>query len=855
MFESLGHYKILDRIGAGGMGEVYRARDTRLGRTVAIKVMAADVAGDPARRERLLRDARASAALSHPNIAALYEIGEDQGQLFLVFEFVPGETLKTVIGGRPLNSRRAIDLGVQIADAIAEAHAEGIVHRDIKPANIIITPKDKAKILDFGLATWTAGGAEREHAAHDATVMVTGAGTALGTVAYMSPEQALGEKVDQRTDIFSLGVVLFEMLTGKLPFAGATVTALALQIVQAPAPALSSVDRSLPKELEPILGRALAKSLDQRYESAATLAAELRSVGAILDVRSEVSEAAGPPVSIPAARRRRSFGKWLVLLLLLGGAGAAIGLQRPALQRIWRSVVGPSPLPVIAVMPFELAEPDSSKTYFADGLAEDLITRLGQTPGLKVIGRSATRGYRGRAPREVARELGAGVVLTGSIRRAADTVKVSLELIDPRDGTTLWTGQYTQELKNIFAVQAQVAEEVAAALRLTLQPTASSARAASRTVEPHAYELYVRGRQATAERRTADAIRLYEQAIAADAGLAEAFAGVAEALEFETIAVGLPLDASRRQRLKIAAERAYQLDPDLPQANLAMGLAAVSLRDALGYLRRAVELDPSYGEGLHQVGDQIVDFDPSRAIEFYRASLSADPALEAGHTDIGLALAALDRWAEGHTEVDRVRVEPLPGWRDAFHVVIDLDERRPDRALERLGHTALPAPIRTALRMRALATAGRYQEALSTWAELRNGGADEPCGVRATRAGLRRDMGDAAAGRQMVSATLTQAREEAPEADTVRCAVHAAAALNDPAAAGALLERIAGREDWLRYWALQILVERGSLMLRGRVYPWTRVVQQPAVVAAKERLDAAYARERDVASAALSGLP
>ena len=264
MFESLGHYKILDRIGAGGMGEVYRARDTRLGRTVAIKVMAADVAGDPARRERLLREARASAALSHPNIAALYEIGEDQGQLFLVFEFVPGETLKTVIGGRPLNSRRAIDLGVQIADAIAEAHAEGIVHRDIKPANIIITPKDKAKILDFGLATWTAGGAEREHAAHDATVMVTGAGTALGTVAYMSPEQALGEKVDQRTDIFSLGVVLFEMLTGKLPFAGATVTALALQIVQAPAPALSSVDRSLPKELEPILGRALAKSLDQR---------------------------------------------------------------------------------------------------------------------------------------------------------------------------------------------------------------------------------------------------------------------------------------------------------------------------------------------------------------------------------------------------------------------------------------------------------------------------------------------------------------------------------------------------------------------------------------------------------------
>ena len=204
MLETLGQYKILDRLGAGGMGEVYRARDMRLGRTVAIKVLPTDVAGDPDRRERFMREARATAALSHPNIAALYEIGEDQGHIFLVFEFVPGDTLKTVIGGRPLNPRRAIDLAVQIADALADAHAEGIVHRDIKPANIIVTPKGAAKILDFGLATWTAGGAERETAA---TMLATSAGTTLGTVAYMSPEQAIGEPVDHRTDIFSLGAI------------------------------------------------------------------------------------------------------------------------------------------------------------------------------------------------------------------------------------------------------------------------------------------------------------------------------------------------------------------------------------------------------------------------------------------------------------------------------------------------------------------------------------------------------------------------------------------------------------------------------------------------------------------------
>jgi len=320
MFETLGQYKILDRIGAGGMGELFRARDTRLGRTVAVKVIAAEVANDTARRERLLEDARATMALSHPAIATLYEVGEDQGQLFLAFEYVPGATLNTVVAGRPLNTRRAIDFAVQIADAFADAHAEGVVHRDLKPSNIIITPKDKAKILDFGLATWTAGGAERERAALDTTA---GTPAAFGTVAYMSPEQALGEKGDHRTDIFSLGTVLFEMLTGKLPFTGATPSAVALQIIQAPAPAPSSLNPAVPPEADAIVARALAKSLDQRYESAVTLAAELRSVAAILDVRSEVNEAAGPP---PAVRPQgsQSAGALIVLLLLAAVLGAVI---------------------------------------------------------------------------------------------------------------------------------------------------------------------------------------------------------------------------------------------------------------------------------------------------------------------------------------------------------------------------------------------------------------------------------------------------------------------------------------------------------------------------------------------------
>ena len=315
MIETLSHYKILDRIGGGAMGELYRARDTQLGRTVALRVIATDIAADSDRRERFLHDARAATALSHPNIATLYEIGEDQGQLFLVCEYARGEPLKTVIAGHPMKPRRAIDLAIQIADALADAHALGIVHGHITPDTVIVTTKGNAKILDFGLAAWTSGGA--------------------GTAPYLSPEQALGERGDYRTDVFSLGIVVFEMLTGKLPFTGASSDAIALQILQAPAPAPSTVIGSLPPELDPILGKALAKSLDHRYEAAATFAAELRSVAAVLDVRSEASEAAGDVVA-PGPPRRASKSWILVLLLALAGLAAAAWFEREMILRLLR---------------------------------------------------------------------------------------------------------------------------------------------------------------------------------------------------------------------------------------------------------------------------------------------------------------------------------------------------------------------------------------------------------------------------------------------------------------------------------------------------------------------------------------
>src|SRR5262249_6425302 len=304
----------------------------------------------------------------------------------------------------------------------------------------------------------------------------------------------------------------------------------------------------------PIVAKMLAKSLDQRYSSAATLAAELRSVGAILDVR---SDAAAPVMLAPAAAspRRRSIVKWLAALVLLGGAGAAAWSQRTTIERLVRRTVGPPPPPSIAVVP---CDTDPPQPFFADGFADDLITRLGQTPGLNVVGRSATRTSRGRSPRDVARELGAGVVLAGSVRPSNDAVNVSLELLDPADDTDLWTAQYTRDVKDIFAVQAQVAFEVARALRLERQPTPSSARAAARVVDPRAYDWYLRGRQATAERRLANAVAIYDPAIAASARLGEAFAGSAEALHLQIAYGEAPEDPPHPQRLETAGERRYE---------------------------------------------------------------------------------------------------------------------------------------------------------------------------------------------------------------------------------------------------------------------------------------------------------
>ncbi len=838
MIESVGHYRILDRIGAGGMGEVYRARDTRLGRTVAVKLLPAAVAEDPERRERFLREARATSALSHPNIATLFEIGEQDGRLYLVFEYVPGQTLRALIGDRPINPRRALEIAAQVADALADAHAAGIIHRDIKPDNIIVTPKGPAKVLDFGLATWTTGGAMREAGA---TALETRPGLFVGTVAYMSPEQARGEPVDHRTDLFSLGVVLYEMLTGKSPFAAASPTATRLQVVQTEPPMPSTVNARIPMDVDTVVSGMLAKPLLLRYQDAVHVAATLREIAARLDER-QARQAAAAPVAMPSRARRRIR---VMPVVAIGLLIAIIWVLREQGRALWSRTFGSPPPPVLAVMPLEPVE-QASETYFADGLTDDLITRIGQIPGVRVLGRSATRAYRGKNPQAIAHELGAAVVLTGSVRRQVEQMRVTVALIDPATGIELWSEQFTRPLRDVFAVQNEIAEQVARKLRVTLAPSEARARTASRLVDARAYDVYLRAREATARRDLTKAIELYEEAVRTDPTLVEAQAGLVEALYLDRIFFGRFDDADGWARIRAAAATAVAADPDLPQAQLAMALAAPTLKEALGHLRRATERDPSFAEAYHQAGDQVVDFDPQRALGFYRNCLEVDPRYDITYLDMSTAWLALDRLAEAGRVLDDAEAK-FPGrpWWPAGRSRIEWRRGRPAAALALLEPAAkvLPAPVIRSITLRLLVDAGRAEQARELVREADAAG-QSGCETRALAAALAFDRGDTAAARRDVEAMLAGARRpDAPRA-LYRCAAIAAAAVGNGAEAAIWITRTAGDDEALRVWTLQAPVASALTALALRWYPWNKVAASPQVVAAERELERARAATR-----------
>ncbi|HXH27811.1 MAG TPA: protein kinase [Candidatus Polarisedimenticolia bacterium] len=536
---TVSHYRILRKLGSGGMGVVYEAEDSQLGRRVAVKFLTEEMEHDPSVLERFQREARAASSLNHPGICTVHSIEEHERRHFIVMELLEGQTLAQRMGHHPFEIGELVDLAIQIADALESAHSKGIVHRDLKPVNLMINPRGQLKILDFGLAKIgaPAGAADRDGSPSQVATMLkagplTMTGTVLGTVYYMSPEQARGQLTDARTDLFTLGAVLYQMATGQLPFPGDTQPVVFEAILNRSPRPLSEANPKMPAELGRILDKALEKDRNLRYQTATELKTDLLRLKRDLD----------------SGQRKKTA--------LSDSKGSA---ERSAEKSI-------------AVLYFENLSGVKEDEYLRDGITEDIITELSKIRGMKIFSRPTVLVYRDIAvtPSQIGQQLGAAYVLAGTLRRAGNRLRITTQLVDTRTDFPLWSERYDREMKDVFDVQDEIAQKIAAALRIQLSPQEQQALAAKPTDNLQAYDLYLRGRSYARRLTRQDlefALQMYENAVTQDTSFALAFAAIANACAYYH--AHYAREEVWIHRARVAAERAMELQPDVPEVMVA----------------------------------------------------------------------------------------------------------------------------------------------------------------------------------------------------------------------------------------------------------------------------------------------